>query len=184
MIKISQSRGGHASPKSCVGGLHIVGVVLLLVMLAGSCGDNPVNSNTGNGNNNNVTPATLPGRWKFVSAQSQAFTVRSGQPTITKYGGIPTDTDVGERTTATGSFTLTNTKYNLSGTVTITAPGHVPFTKTVTATGSYSVNGSTVTLFDDESGKQTNLTALQDGNELTLIGSYQIWGITAIFAKQ
>lgn len=170
MIKISQSKGG----------LQMVGVILLLALLGIGCGGgNPANSN-----GNSVTPATLPGKWNLVSAQRGGDAVQANVYKQTA-NQLPTNTDNGERTKITGSFTLTASAYSAEVEITtIPQPGQTPRTRSFFSSGVYSINGSTMTIIGN-SGIQATGTVIQNNNQLTISVSHALTGnLTAVFEKQ
>lgn len=125
-------------------------VLLVTCMAWMNCGDG----------DNPLAPSSLAGTWKLVTFTSKTdnFTATAGQAT---------DIGNGVTITVTGSIVLTETRYTLRITSTISAPGLPPQTDATNSTGTYSVSGSTMTATEDGTGEVNTSTISRSGNRLT-----------------
>jgi len=119
-------------------------LVITLVWL--NCGDgaNPVAVDLSD-------PSTLRGTYKLISITDKSgenlpedVTIVADQPTTVDLFGVPVTI------TISGTLKLTDTRFTLTVTLKMSVPGLPEQTETETATGTYSINGSTFTITSDD----------------------------------
>ena len=113
------------------------------------------------GDSNPVAPSSLAGTWDLVSFTDKTIN-------ITVPAGQPTDIGNGVTITVTGSVVLTESSYQISVTFVTSVPGQLPQTEVTSSSGSYSINGSTLTAVEDGSGEINVFTLTRSGNRITL----------------
>lgn len=128
--------------------------VLLVTCLSWmNCGDD----------NNPLAPSSLAGTWNFVS-------VTDKETNITTNAGDQVDLGVGVTGTISGTIVLTETTFTLTLAITPTGAQPVSFT----ASGTYSISGSTMTIVVNSSNNpeidlgSSTATISRSGNRLTI----------------
>ncbi len=114
-------------------------------------------------------PSSLVGNYTLVSIMDKTgvivapdFTAEAGRATQVVIQGVTVTV------TIAGSLLLTDTEFTLTLTVTTSAPGLPPQTENLSSTGTYTINGSTITITEDVSGDTFALTISVSGNRLTI----------------
>ena len=135
---------------------RIIKALTLVVLFATciswmNCGDD----------DNPLAPSSLAGTWNLVT-----FTDKENN--ISVNAGEATDIGQGVIITVTGSLVLTETRFTSTLSITLSIPGIPPFTETDTATGTYSISGSTLTIVEDGTGETDTVTISTSGDRLTL----------------
>ncbi|MFQ5652187.1 MAG: lipocalin family protein [bacterium] len=114
------------------------------------------------GDDNPAGPeSALVGTWELISIT----TLEDG---VTFNAGQTIDLGDGATMSMTGTLVITETTYAWSVTVTWTFPGTPPQTETERISGTYTVDGSTLTLTEDGSGDVETAKFSRTGNRLTI----------------
>jgi len=148
--------------------------VLLFSLFGLNCnGDNPAI--------NLDDPSTLVGSYDLVSALDKIGDI--GPPGTTYQAGEATqivEQGVTVTVTLTGTLVLTETRFTFMFTGIFSAPGVPTQTENDNSTGTYSINGTTITTVDDSDGTTDSSTISASGNRVTIDDS----DITLVFEKR
>jgi len=110
---------------------------------------------------NPVSATSYAGTWNLVT-----FTEKDSNYTVN--AGEPTEMGPGIFITITGTLILTETRFTLTQSMTLSMSGLPTETEDVTSTGTYSITGSTLTIVLDGTGETETMAISRSDNRVTI----------------